>query len=129
MKTYRLMTLRSEIDEAKALYMKDYGLLDWRWHDEGIVYAIQGYHSCVGSVLDFTADDEAVLKENGLTINDAIEYCENGDVTEEMFRAAQSGWIEECVVTEASGVALFEDRNGKTHVFIRRDALAKEEYL
>lgn len=50
-------TLRNKIEESKAMYLERCGKLDWQWTDEGLPYAIMDYHSCVGSILDFTDDD------------------------------------------------------------------------
>lgn len=68
--------LRNKIEESKAFYLQQYGKLDWRWHDEGLIWAIQDYHSCKGSVLNFTEDDWWVVAENGLTRADIEYYCE-----------------------------------------------------
>lgn len=65
-------TLRNEIKEAKALYIKRYGTLDWRWYDEGLLYTIMDYESSIG-LEDFTADDWAAAEENGLN-RAQVEY-------------------------------------------------------
>ena len=44
--------------------------------DESIAYTIMGYHSCKGSVLDFTKDDWRVCQEHGWTVNEVVELCE-----------------------------------------------------
>lgn len=76
-------TLRGKIDEAKADYLNRYGVLDWHWFDEGLVYTIQDYHSSKGSLLDFTADDLAVCSENGLTLEELAWFCDEQDYEEE----------------------------------------------
>lgn len=69
-------TLRSTIEKNKQFYLDRYGKLDWQWTDEGLVWAIQDYHSCKGSIDEFTDDDWSVVKENGLTIKAVKEFCE-----------------------------------------------------
>lgn len=69
-------TLRSEIEKAKAQHMEKYGELGWMWNDEGLPYAIMGYHSCKGSVMDFTEDDWLACKENGWTLDEVCNLCD-----------------------------------------------------
>lgn len=69
-------TLRREIEKAKAEHLLECGSLDWQWYDERLVWTIMDYHSSKGSVVDFTADDEAVLRENGWTLDDVEDLCE-----------------------------------------------------
>jgi hypothetical protein len=70
-------TLRNKIEESKAMYLERRGKLDWQWTDEGLPYAIMDYHSCVGSVLDFTDDDWQVAEENGFSREEVITLCED----------------------------------------------------
>lgn len=71
--------LRNKIDESKAWYLRKYGKLDWQWYDEGLIYAVMDYHSCKGSLLNFTEDDWLAAEENGLT-RAKVEYiCEEED--------------------------------------------------
>lgn len=70
-------TLRNQITNAKNDFLRRYGVLDWRWEDEGIVWTIQDYHSCMGSTLDFTDDDWAVCLENGITVDEVKAFCED----------------------------------------------------
>lgn len=72
-------TLRSTIERNRQFYFERYGKLDWQWTDEGLIWAIQDYHSCKGSVEAFTDDDWSVVKENGLTKETVIEFCESED--------------------------------------------------
>lgn len=68
-------TLRNKIDEAREEYLARYGELDWKWADEGFPYTITRYHGSVGSVMDFTADDWCVCKENGWMLDDICILC------------------------------------------------------
>ena len=68
-------TLRNE--ESRRWYMEKYKRLGWQWTDEGLPYAIMDYHSCVGSVLDFTDDDWQVAEENGFSRDEVITLCED----------------------------------------------------
>ena len=70
-------TLRNKIEEAKATYLERYKKLDWKWTDEGLPYAIMDYHSCIGSVLDFTEDDWQTAEENGFSRDEVIALCED----------------------------------------------------
>ena len=66
-------SLRKNATLESQWYLNKYGKLDWRWYDEGIVYAIQDYYSCKG---EFTEDDVKFLKENGFIPEDFIEEDE-----------------------------------------------------
>ena len=68
--------LRNKIEESKVWYLKRYGKLDWRWYDEGLVWVVQDYHSCKGSILDFTEDDWLTARENGLSRSEVEYLCE-----------------------------------------------------
>lgn len=68
--------LRNKIEAYKSWYLEKYGKLDWRWYDEGRIWALQDYHSCKGSVLDFTEDDWLAAKENDLTREEVEYFCE-----------------------------------------------------
>jgi len=70
-----IFTLRNKIERAKAEYQEHYGELDWHWKDEGLLYAIQDYHSSKGSVMDFTEDDWQVCKEYGFTLDEVCVLC------------------------------------------------------
>lgn len=70
-------TLRNKIEESRRWYMEKYKRLGWQWTDEGLPYAIMNYHSCVGSVLDFTDDDWQVAEENGFSRDEVITLCED----------------------------------------------------
>lgn len=72
----RKLSLREEIRREKAWYLNHYGALDWHWYDEGLPYTIQDYHSHVGSVVDFTADDFAAAEENGWGQDDVAILCD-----------------------------------------------------
>mgnify|MGYP000801998920 FL=1 len=37
------------------------------------------YHSCIGSVLDFTDDDWQAAEENGFSRSDVIALCEDSE--------------------------------------------------
>lgn len=69
-------TLRKKIEETKAEYLRDYGALDWRYIDEGLPWAIQDYHGSKGSVMDFTEDDWLACKENGWTLDEVCNLCD-----------------------------------------------------
>lgn len=67
-------SLRNEIERVlEEYYADDNGSL---WHDEGVPYAIASYHSSVGSVLNFTADDWAVCAEYDLTVENVCSICD-----------------------------------------------------
>ena len=68
--------LRNTIEERKHWYLQKWGKLDWQWYDEGLIWAVQDYHSCKGSILDFTEDDWLAAKENGLTREEVEMFCE-----------------------------------------------------
>lgn len=68
--------LRDKIAETKAEYQRRYGKLDWKFTDEGLPWAIQDYHGSVGSVLDFTEDDWLACRDNGLTLSEVLELCD-----------------------------------------------------
>lgn len=68
--------LRKKIEDTKAEYIEHYGELGWQYTDEGLPYAIQDYHGCVGSVMDFTADDWLACKENGWTLDEVCRLCD-----------------------------------------------------
>ena len=70
------LCLRNKIEESKAWYLQKYGTLDWQWYDEGLIWAVQDYHSCKGSVLDFTEDDWLAAEENGLTREEVELFCD-----------------------------------------------------
>lgn len=70
-------TLRNKIEESRRWYMEKYKRLGWQWTDEGLPHAIMDYHSCVGSVLDFTDDDWQVAEENGFSRDEVITLCED----------------------------------------------------
>lgn len=76
MKAELKFCLRNVIEEHKAWYLKRYKQLDWHWYDEGLIWAVQDYHSCKGSVLDFTEDDWLAAEENGLDRNEVELLCE-----------------------------------------------------
>lgn len=69
-------TLRNKIEDTKTEYQRRYGKLDWKFTDEGLLWAIQDYHSSKGSVLDFTEDDWMVCKENGWTLDEVLKLCD-----------------------------------------------------
>ena len=47
------------------------------WNDEGIVWAVQEYHSSMG---EFTEDDiKTIEKEFGQWASDVIDMCEEGE--------------------------------------------------
>ena len=62
-------SLRNYVALESQWYLNKYGKLDWRWFDEGLVYAVQDYYSCKG---EFTEDDVEFLKENGFIPEDFI---------------------------------------------------------
>ena len=70
------LCLRNKIEEEKALFLQKYGELNWHWYDECLIWAVQEYHSCVGSLLDFTEDDWLVAEENGLNKSEVEYFCE-----------------------------------------------------
>ena len=54
----KITTLEAYVNEHKQFYLDLYGKLDWRWYDEGLVYAIQSY---VGMMGEFTEVDVEFL--------------------------------------------------------------------
>lgn len=65
------MTLKEFISERHKAYI---GLPTWRWEDEGVVYAIQDYHSSMG---EFSEEDWNTLHE--LCLDDVGQMCEEQD--------------------------------------------------
>ncbi len=65
-----LTNLKNYVEKQKQWYLEKYGKLDWQWHDEGIVWAIEDYLSMKGG---FTKDDIEFLKENDFVPEDFIE--------------------------------------------------------
>lgn len=70
------LTLRDKIETTKAEYIKRYGILDWRFVDEGLPWAIQDYHGSLGSVMAFTQDDWQVCRENGFSVDEVCKLCD-----------------------------------------------------
>lgn len=68
-------TLRKQIENTKAEYIKRHGKLNWQYHDEGLPYTIMDYHGGVGSVMDFTEDDWLACKENGWMLDEVCKLC------------------------------------------------------
>lgn len=68
--------LRNVIEERKSWYLQKWGKLDWQWYDEGLIWAVQDYHSCTGNVSEFTEDDWLAAEENGLTREEVKVICE-----------------------------------------------------
>lgn len=66
----KLTSLRDYVESKKQWYLDEYGKLDWKWYDEGLVWAIQDYQSMV---VDFTEDDVKFLHENEFVVEDFIE--------------------------------------------------------
>ena len=54
----KVTTLEAYVNEHKQFYLDLYGKLDWRWYDDGLVYAIQDY---VGMMGEFTTADVEFL--------------------------------------------------------------------
>lgn len=73
------VTLKTTIEKNRQWYLERRGRLDWQWEDEGLVWAIQDYHSCKGSLENFTDDDWKTVEENGLTKEEVKQFCESGD--------------------------------------------------
>ena len=82
----KAFTLRRLMEENKAWYLQRHGKLNWRWHDEGLPYTILDWHSCTGSLDDFSADDFLVCEENGWTRAELEELCENEEEKEDVIR-------------------------------------------
>ena len=78
------ITLRKKIEDTKADHLRRYGELNWKYTDEGLPYAIQDYHGSVGSVLDFTEDDWLACKENGWTMNEVLELCDEKEFSSDV---------------------------------------------
>ena len=68
--TLELTNLQDYVEDARIDHLAHYGYLDWKWYDEGLVWAIQDYLSMKG---DFTEKDVAYLKELGFVPEDFIE--------------------------------------------------------
>ncbi len=67
-------TLRNKIAEAKADFHEKGGR-DEYW-SETLAWVLQDYHGSKGSVMDFSEDDWLVCKENGLTLDEVCELCD-----------------------------------------------------
>ena len=82
-------TLRNKINEEKANFHKKGGR-DEYW-SETLAWVLQDYHSSKGSVLDFTEDDWLACRDNGLTLSEVLELCDeaefdpDGDSLEKFF--------------------------------------------
>lgn len=74
--TLKKTTLRERIEKNKAWHIKHYGGLNWNWEDEGLPNAISDYHSGVGSVLNFTEDDWRACMENGYSLDEVCDLCD-----------------------------------------------------
>ena len=72
--TMREDGLRKQIEKEKDWDLQKYGVLDWHWYDEGLMWAIQDYESCIGFA-DFTEDDWAVCEENGMNREMVEDLC------------------------------------------------------
>ena len=66
--------LRKQIEKEKDWYLQKYGVLDWHWYDEGLLWTIQDYEGCIG-LADFTEDDWAVCDENGMNREMVEDLC------------------------------------------------------
>ena len=55
----KLTTLEAYVNEHKQWYLDNFGKLDWKWYDEGLVYAIQDYVSMRG---EFSEEDVEFLR-------------------------------------------------------------------
>ena len=76
----RDMNLEEYIDSKHQEYIQR-GDPDWMWDDEGIVYAMQDYHSSMG---EFSEEDWAYIKKMGL--EEIAAFCEEemgGDMVPE----------------------------------------------
>lgn len=69
-----MYTLRKKIDEAKAEFHEKGGR-DEYW-SETLAWTLQDYHGSKGSVLDFTKDDWLACRDNGLTLSEVLELCD-----------------------------------------------------
>lgn len=65
----KVTTLEACVNEHKQFYLDLYGKLDWRWYDEGLVYAIQDY---VGMMGEFTEADVEFLHRTEFEPEDFI---------------------------------------------------------
>ena len=68
-------TLQSTIERNKKFYLERFG----QWTNEGLMCALQDYHSCKGSIEAFTDDDWKAAEENGLTREEIVGFCESED--------------------------------------------------
>ena len=66
-------TLEAYVNEHKQFYLDLYGKLDWRWYDEGLVYAIQDY---VGMMGEFTTADVEFLHRTEFEPEDFLKDIE-----------------------------------------------------
>jgi hypothetical protein len=69
----KLTTLEAYVNEHKQFYLDLYGKLDWRWFDEGLVYAIQDYVSMTG---EFTESDVEFLHRTEFEPEDFLKDIE-----------------------------------------------------
>lgn len=66
---YDYSSLRNYVEGSRQWYLDKYGKLDWQWYDEGLIWAIQEYHSSC----DFTEEDVVYLRELDFVPEDFIE--------------------------------------------------------
>lgn len=69
----KVTTLEACVNEYKQFYLDLYGKLDWRWYDEGLVYAIQDY---VGMMGEFTEADVEFLHRTEFEPEDFLKDIE-----------------------------------------------------
>ena len=69
----KVTTLEACVNEHKQFYLDLYGKLDWRWYDEGLVYAIQSYVSMMG---EFTEADVEFLHRTEFEPEDFLKDIE-----------------------------------------------------
>lgn len=69
-------TLRNVLNKAKESYDLTNESDRHYWEAEGVPWAIQDYHSCKGSVLDFADDDWRAAAEYGWNRAEVEWLCE-----------------------------------------------------
>lgn len=72
-------SLRSIITCHKQKYIQKDGSINPFWKAEGCTWAIQEYHSSIGSLLDFTGDDLLAVQEEGVVPAELKQLCGEAD--------------------------------------------------
>lgn len=100
-------TLRNKINEAKAEFLSKGGRLEY-W-SETLAWTLQDYHGSKGSVLDFTEDDWLVCRDNGLTLYEVLELCNETRFNPDMDSLQEFFSTFPCDMPKEDAIATVED--------------------